>query len=476
MNPPTPAVANPRPSTKVRRHWWTLSLALLGVLACGVWIVVFNGRPIWGKSAVAADTERPHGSSGVVTVVEVVQPKPGGIDRICIQPGTVEPFESADLYAKVSGFLKDTVDIGKQVHKGDILARLSVPEYEKQVDKDTAAVKHARAKLKQMEAHLVAAKAEAKAAEQLIAQVKIELKSKSAYRSYREKQLARIKKLDADKAIEAKLVDEETDRYEAAFEAENAAREAVTTAQLKSESAQAKVSRAEADIEDARAEIEVAQAELERAKVFLGYSIIPSPYDGVVTKRNFHPDEFIRSADASGDRRPVVAVDRTDLMRIVVQVPDRDVPFVDVGDPVEIEITALSGKPVTGYVARKAYAEDPDTRTMRTEIDVPNPDGRLCRNMYGRVKLNLQKGSPTALRIPSAALIGHEGVEENFVRIVRDHRVHQVPVVIGIDTGVEVEILQGLEPNDRVILRSNGPVEEGTEVQEVIARAAKAGH
>ena len=441
-------------------RFWGWALACLGIGASAIWLVAFNGRKDAKSLSEQAQNKRPSAS------IDFVYPQPGGIDRVSIQPGTVEPFESADLYAKVSGFLIETVDIGKRVEKGQILARLSVPEYEKQVAKDKATVEHTKFHVKQMEAHLAASTAEARATEQLIAQVKTEMKSKAAYRSFRFKQLERIKLLYQDKAVDAKYLDETTDHYEAAFEAENAAREAVTTAQFRWEAAKAKVLQAEADIDDSNAAVDVAKADLDKSNVLLDYAIIRSPYDGVVTKRNFNRGEFIRSADSGGERVPVVAVDCNDVMRVIVQIPDRDVPYVDVGDTATFEIVALPGRPFKGMIARKSNAEDAQTRSMKTEIDISNAEGKLLRNMYGTVNLTLQVGSPTALRIPSAALINKSEGEQAMVRVLRDHRVHLVQVEIGIDTGVEVEVVVGLHLKDQVILRANGPLDEGTEIAE----------
>src|SRR5439155_8378469 len=121
--------------------------------------------------------------------------------------------------------------------------------------------------------------------------------------------------------------------------------------------------------------------------------------------------DFIRSADQGGVV-PLLAVERTDLMRVVVQVPDRDVPYVSTKASAIVEIDALPGVVFETKgesevaVSRWADAEDPTTRTMRTEVDVKNPDGLLRHGMYGRVALTLSQGSPNALRIPSAALVG----------------------------------------------------------------------
>src|SRR5262249_39302623 len=141
--------------------------------------------------------------------VEVVTPRAGGIDRVCVQPGTVEPFAAADLYAKASGFLAEqTVDIGSRVKAGDVVARSSVPEYEKQGQRDEAGVRAAEAKVGQMEAHVPAAQSESKAGDASVKLAGVLVLAKKSYRQYREKQLNRYKELAKKEAIEARVVDE----------------------------------------------------------------------------------------------------------------------------------------------------------------------------------------------------------------------------------------------------------------------------
>jgi multidrug efflux pump subunit AcrA (membrane-fusion protein) len=112
-----------------------------------------------------AKTEARSGNSISELKLEVVTPHRGGIDRICVQPSSVEPFESADIYAKVSGFLiEQSVDIGSRVKVGQTLAMISIPEQDKQVERDAAKLDHEKAKVAQMEARIVAALAEEKAA------------------------------------------------------------------------------------------------------------------------------------------------------------------------------------------------------------------------------------------------------------------------------------------------------------------------
>ncbi|OWK43359.1 efflux RND transporter periplasmic adaptor subunit [Fimbriiglobus ruber] len=436
-----------------------------------------------GRAIASSDDGKGEGAKAQNKVgVEVVHPKAGGIQRTSTQPGTVEPFEGADLYAKASGFLAEqSVDIGSKVTKGDVLARISVPEYEKQVARDQAKVRDADARVKQMEAHLLAARAEARAADASVTLARVMVRAKTAYQQFRVKQLNRIKELVSAKALDARLEDEQEDFYLSALEAENAAKEGVNTAQEKAAASHAQITQAEADVDAAKADVGVATAELEKSKVLLDYTVIKSPYTGVVTKRTFHPGDFIKSADQGGIV-PMLAVERTDVMRIVVQVPDRDVPYVHQGSPAVIEIDALPGTVFETkgadkvVVSRWADAEDPATRTMRTEVDVKNPNDVLRHGMYGRATLILSAGTPNAMRVPSAALVDKAEGGRGSVRVVRDDKVHIAPVRFATDNGLEVEIVSGLNPTDRVIVRTTGSVEEGTPVTANEQSKSEGGH
>jgi RND family efflux transporter MFP subunit len=402
-------------------------------------------------------------SSGIN--VEVITPRPGGLVRECVQPGTVQPFEYADLYAKVSGFLdKLNVDIGSHVKKGDVLAHISVPEDEKQVDQDTAAVEHTKARVKQMQAHLVAAEAEAEAARGMVEEVAADLLSKTSYREFREKQFIRIKELGDRQAIDERLVDEKEDQLQAAISAENSAKAGIVTAKLNADSADARVLTAKADLEEAKAEVKVAEATLAKSNVILSYNQIVSPYDGVISNRTVHPGDFIRAEQDGGLQRPLLTVERIDLMRVVVQVPDRDVPLTNPGDNAIVRIDALPGVEFVAKVSRIAEAEDPQTRMMRTEIDLANPDMKLRHGMYGRVTILLRKPPEKAFNLPSTALANLEAGKRATVWVVRDGKARQIPVEIGLDTGVNVEILSGLKENDQVIVGSESPIIEGASV------------
>ncbi|MDY3554708.1 efflux RND transporter periplasmic adaptor subunit [Gemmata sp. JC717] len=459
-----------QPSSLFRRSRLVLLALAAAGGGAGVWFAT-RAKPLSAGEGPTAGVAKP------AVTVEVIHPRAGGIDRVCVQPGTVEPFQSADLYSKVSGFLAEqTVNIGSRVQKGDVLARIAVPEQEKQVERDRARLNAAEAKVRQVEAHVLAAESEAKSADASVALAKSMVRAKGSYRQYREKQLTRYKDLAKQQAIEPRVVDEQEDFFLSAQEAENEAKESVNAATERAATARAKITQAKADLEQAKAEVGVAQAELGRAEVLLNYTTIRSPYTGVVTRRSFQVGDFIRSADQGG-AIPLLSVERTDLMTVVVQVPDRDVPLVNTGDPAVLVIDALGGQVFdTRGVSRCAESEDTATRTMRTEIDVPNPDGRLRRGMYGRVTLKLQTGAASAVRVPTAAVVSRSGTNHGAVRVVRGDHVATLPVTLGADNGVEIEVAAGLSAADQVVLRASGAVEDGTAVAVAGAAGPAAGH
>ena len=165
----------------------------------GIWYVANRSKASGPEKTVAA--KETHSESSAVTV-EVTHPEAGGITRYCEQPGTVEPLYTADLYAKVSGYLIEQsvevngkmvpLDIGTPVKAGQVLARIAVPELQKEVLKDEAKLRDAKAKVRQMEAHNARAEAEHRAALEAVNLANALVKSKTAYRQYREKQPRRI--------------------------------------------------------------------------------------------------------------------------------------------------------------------------------------------------------------------------------------------------------------------------------------------
>jgi RND family efflux transporter MFP subunit len=396
--------------------------------------------------------------------VEVVRPQKGDMDRTTVQPASAHPFEAVQIYAAVSGYLKtQNVDIGSVVKRDDVLAVLHVPNLDKQVERCQAGVEQANAKALQMSARVDSAKADWKAALADVTRTEKAVQSAKAWTKFRQTQWGRYRSLLQKSSIEAKAVDEAQEHYEAAREAEGAAQAAVAHAEAVVLAKLAKIKQAEADVVEAQAEVKVFQAELDKAEVQCGFATIRSPYDGVVTQRNYQPRDFIRAATEGGSGNPpLLAVERTDKLRVVVQVPARDVPYTDNGDPATVEFDSLPGVAYKASVSRTSRAQDPNTRLMRTEIDLPNPDGKILPGMFGRATIILER-APNVLSLPTSCIVkANDG--KTSVYVVRDSKAWLIPVETGPDTGVRVAIVKGLDEMDQVVLRAARGLSNGARV------------
>ena len=441
---------------------WRVAAVMLGLAATAAfsWPLV-RGKRSETDLLTGVATASP--KTPIAMRVDVVRPERGGIRRLTIQPGTVHAFEWADLYAKASGFLKSqSVDIGSPVKRGQVLAEIDAPELEEDVEQAAASHEQAKAQIEQAVARIETAEAERDTASASETQTRADLERLAAKRSMTQKQFERVKNLNERNAVDRKLVDEAQLDSEAASAGERTGRAAIETARAQKKTAEAKVRQARADLVEAQAFVRVAESRLDRARVLAGYSRIKAPFDGVVTRRNLHPGSFIRSA-ADGSPVPLLTVARTDLMRVVVQVPDLDVPLLDAGDKATVVVDALKTVPFEGVVARLAKSEDPTTRTMRVEIDLPNPDGRLVEGMYGRATIELQP--PTEhLCVPASCLTGHSANGNATAFVVRDDKARRTAVRVGNDDGTLVEILSGLRPDDEVVVRPGSNLDDGTPV------------
>jgi RND family efflux transporter MFP subunit len=469
-----PKIAKKQPR---HRSYWLAAIVLIGIVGVGAIVSTERGEKSKAEAAGgSSEANHQKASTQSSLIVEATHPRKGGLARMTEQSGSVHAFEHADLYAKVSGYLKvQKVDIGDIVKRDQLLAEIDDPEVHKAVDQMKAMLDTAKAKVKIAEARIKAAEADVKVSQAMIAQAQAGVVTQEANVSLHGKQLTRIQGLVSREAIEGKLADEELDKYEAAKSAERFAHASVLSAQAQEIAKRADLEQARADVEEAQANVEVAQANLAKAEVLAAYTKITSPYDGVVTKRTYHRGDFVRSAE-SGGALPILAVARTDKMRVVLPVPDRDVTFVDRGDPAVVRLDALHGEEFPGTVARFASTEDPESRNMRTEVDLENPTGRLKEGMYGRVTILLKPAAVESVSIPSSALLSQNQKGEGFVFVVREGKARKIAVHVGSDTGVETEIISGLIPEDLVVTRYNGAIGEGTPVTIEMKKDAKPEH
>lgn len=450
-----------------RTNWLIASLAML-VAAVGLWGL--RSRPQMTVAGEVAAADAPL----TLLRVETVAPSPLRMARVTSQPGSAHSYQHADVYAKVSGYLKDQkADYGSRVNKGDVLAEIDVPELVQELEREKALQRQAEAEVARAEANVLSAKAESKATEALVAQAEANVARFESEREFRDKQFQRIRELHALNSIEERLVDEKLDQLNAARSSEAAARSAVVTARQQTLASVARIGNAESELLVTKAKIDVAKASLQKTSVLIGYTKVTSPYDGVVTSRRFHPGAFIRAAEHGGEV-PLFSVDRIDIMRVIVQIPDRDVPYTQVGDKARIAFDALPEKPFEGKISRLAASEDPETRTMRVEIDLDNEDEIIHDGMYGQVEIELEPAAP-GITIPSACLVGIANANGAKLFVAEGGKVRLASVTIGKDTGAVVEVTSGLAAYDRIVIKPPSALADGMSVDAVAQQIPKPG-
>ena len=250
-------------------------LAMIAAVPCLILIAFLGWRMKGGTPAAAAPATQRHAETPTESPaaiselhVDVVTPNPHGLGRKTVQPGTVHAFEYAELYAKTSGYLgEQNVDIGDRVKRGQVLARIEVPELKAGVDEAQASLARANgAQVRRPKPALLTQRAEAKAALATVKQAEAEVVRAKAQVVYRKSQYGRIKELVASQSVEKKLEDEQHEAYESSEATLLSAHAAVENAKAQADAAQARVTQAEADIEHAKAEVQVAAAVLRRRK------------------------------------------------------------------------------------------------------------------------------------------------------------------------------------------------------------------
>jgi HlyD family secretion protein len=449
------------------KYWLGGSLLVGGLAVC---VVLYVMQHLPGPQPVQAreNAQNDNNSNTEDTTppsyltVDVVHPQQG-MDYTIEQPGSVHAFESVQLQAKVSGFLsKQNVDIGDRVKRGQVLAVIAVPELDKQLQRNHASLEQARAHVKQMEARVDSAEADHEAAKAAIIQAEANHKSAEAWVRYRDKVYHRRQELFDRASIEEALVDEAKEKFEASRETERAAKAAIATTQAHLTAMAAKIKQAKADVIGAESEIKVAQAELEKTQVMLDYAVIKAPFSGEICHRYFFESDFIRSA-ADGTTQPLLVIQRTDKLRVVVRLPDSAVPYLDKGDPAFVRIDSLPGKKFVGTVSRKAGSEDPATRLMHVEVDLPNPTGEIGDGMYGNVKILLDR-FPKLLSIPLTSVVTAKAGQSG-VWVVRDGHLQLQEVRLCKDNGERVAVTSGLKLDDLVVRNPSASCGVGVEAE-----------
>ena len=380
------------------------TLLALVLLACG------GGREVKAN----ADQEV---TVGVTKVVKKT------LSRQITLSSELVPFQEIDVYAKESGYVRKLdVDYGSHVKVGQVMATLKIPELEAQLQEDQAEIKNA--------------------------------------------------------INQASRADNELKRYEAQYNALHlqytrlnqvfqtqpgiVAQQEVDDAQGKDLAAASQVDAGKAALDAAQSQLAVARAKLAHDQTLYDYSKITAPFSGVVTERYANLGTLVQAGTGSSTQAmPIVRLSQDDLFRLVIPVPESYVRYIHIGDQVDVHVSSLN-RTFPGKVARFSVGVREDTRTMHTEVDVPNPQRVLMPGLYAEAELGLdQKANvPT---VPLQALT-HEGNKTTVFVVTPDGELQNRPVQVGLQTASDAEVVSGLNEGEQVVVSDRSGLKPGQKV------------
>lgn len=416
------------------------------------------------SAAQSSPGERP-AATAAVDRVTAAKPARKTLKLFTSQPGRIEAFEETPLYPKIAGYVQEVlVDIGDKVKKDQTLVKLWIPEMQDEVAQKKALVAQAAAEVHQAGAAVQAAQAGIVTAQARVSQSEAGVDRANAEYDRWQSEFERIKQLAARGSVTAKLVDESQNQFYASDAERKAAAANVESAQAGLHEAEAHVSKAQADLVAAQANHRVAQANLQRAETLLGYTEIKAPYDGVVTLRNVDTGHYVHPSNGAATK-PLLIVVRTDRVRVFVDVPEMEAPLVDSGDAADsavVRIQSLQDREFNAQVTRTSWSLDPSNRSLRTEIDIPNDDGRLRAGMYAIATILLEQRD-NILALPITAIV-RDG-RKTFCCCVNSGKITRKSIKLGLRVGDEVEVISGLDDSDTVVQARADSLKQGQAVE-----------
>jgi RND family efflux transporter MFP subunit len=397
-----------------KKHWLFVALVFAGVLLAWRW---------YGRTPTKADDQDPAVSSADPPAA-VVRVERRTIANTLKISGEFKPFQDVDVHAKVAGYIKAIyVDVGTHVKEGQTLAILEVPELAAQLAGADAAVRRANEEIGRALGDLERAKSSHSAAH-----------------------LAFKRLSDAAKTREGLVAQQELD-----------------DAQARDLEGEAQVSSAKSALAAAQQELEVAQANQKQVSALSDYTRIVAPFTGVVTNRYADTGALVAAGTSSSTQAtPVVRLAQISVLRLVLPIPESVAAQVHLHDPVRVHVQALN-EDIQGHVSRFADSLDLQTRTMETEIDCENHDGRLMPGMYTESEISLRQ-VPNALTVPLEAVV-RNGDEATVLAVDSKNRIEERHIKLGLEDNSRVEVLSGLSEGECVVIGNRSEFRSGQKVQ-----------
>jgi len=492
-------------SGRTRRRLVTLLLVTIGLggaLAGGAVLTGFLPNPVVaGDPKASGHGDRP--AAGPRSV-KVVRPKRDSNFRITTQQfATVEPYYLAGLRTRVSGEVRVVAkNIGELVRAGEVLVEIDVPDLRQ-------AVEHKAAVIVQREREVAAAGADQKVARSAVDAAKVAVRQKQVdvaraqdVRAARKTDFDQVAELFARNSVVKARVDSVELDYHAAERAVEAVEAEVEKAKVDVAGKAASLEKSAADIDLKQSLVEVARKDRDAAAIQLEYARLHAPFDGVIVGRTADPGKYV-----SGGSEALITVARTDLVTVVMKLPDNSAPYVSAGTQALVEFTQLPGVTARGSVTRFSPYIDPADKTMRVEVDVFNaspaevqtartraavgpgfallvpfdrmgglaaaggqprrvgwqpgdavvpdwgPDGRYTRlvpGMTATVRLDLENFADAFL-LPSGAVFGKAG--QSYILVVEDGVTKGVPVAVQVNDGTLVKVAAVTPAGGRQVTR-----------------------
>jgi RND family efflux transporter MFP subunit len=371
-----------------------------------------------------ATSEKAASATETLPIVPVVKVSRADLASDVTLTAEFEPFQQIDVMAKVSGYVKSIkVDIGDRVREGQVLAVLEIPEMEDDLTRSAAAIDQADAEIATASDELHRAEAVHELAHLSSTRIADVLKREPGL----------VPQQEVDEARSRDLI------------------------------AEAQVASAKSSFKTAEQRARVARAEQGRIQTLHKYMTISAPFEGIVTKRYANEGSMIQAGTASQTQAmPIVQLSQNNLLRLILPVPESAVSSVHVGETLDVDVTSLARK-FPGRVARFAEKIQPSTRTMDTEVDVPNPALTLIPGMYAEVNLRVGERR-NAVSIPLDAVDRSDSAARVYA-VMPAGTIHVIAVTLGLESSQRVEVLSGLQEGDAVIVGRHAGLRDGQTVQ-----------
>ncbi len=415
---------------------------------------------LWLTAALAAPGCRGEPKSAPKTVsepptVRLILPQIRKIVRVVGQPSFIESFERTSIYPKPTAYiLKWIVDIGDKVKKGDVLATLFAPELIEELGTKKATVGLDQDRIALVKEAVEVARADVKAAGARLKEAEEILAKYQSEVDRWDMEVKRLKVQVDPGVVNRQVLFESTNQLKSSAAARDKAKAAIKRAKAELLTAQATLAKEQVQVGVAEAELKVAESQELYAQAWVDYLTLTAPFDGVITVRNANTFDFVLpttgdptayylSPDISpGGAAPIYVVDRLDVVRIFVDVQERDANFVQRGTKASVLAKAYRDKPIPATVTRVSWALNMKSRTLRAEIDLPNPGSRLLPGMYAYVNLNIER--PGVRALPESALT-YSG-DRTYYWAHKNGRAVQTEVQTGASDGEWIEVTNHRPP------------------------------